>query len=67
MKGVCTRYLGKPNLPGLGVGGEGAVWSLPFEGAASGARPCEPSCSVMDEIPSMGIFAESPGNGGFDA
>lgn len=27
----------------------------------------DPSLSVMDEIPSMGIFEESPGNGRFNA
>lgn len=64
MKGLCTR--GSQTCPGWGVGGEGAIWSLPFEEAASGAGPCKPSRSVMDEIPSMGIFVESPGNGGFD-
>lgn len=64
MKGVRTRYPGTPNLSRLG--GRWRVRSLRFEGVASGAGPCKVSYLVMDEIPSMGIFVELPGNGGFD-
>lgn len=40
-KGVYTKYLGKPNSPGLGVRWRGAVQALLFEGAPLEARLCE--------------------------
>jgi len=66
-RGFIPDTWGSQTRPGSGAGGEGAVRSLPFGGAALGAGPGEPSRSVMDEIPSMGVFTESPGNGGFHA
>lgn len=40
-EGVYTKYLGKPNSPGLGVRLRGAVQALLFEGAPLEARLCE--------------------------
>lgn len=56
MKGVYTKYLGKPNSPGLGVRWREAVQALLFEGAPLEARLCEHARLVMDEIPSNGHF-----------
>lgn len=63
MKGVYTKYPGKPNSPGRGVRWREVVQALLFEGAPLEARLCEHARLVMDEIPSMGIFVELPGNG----
>lgn len=56
---------GSQTHQGLQSGGEGAVQALLLEGAPLEARLCERARLVMDEIPSMGIFVELPGNGQF--